>query len=129
MSEPILLKKKKIACLSPSLFFFFVVVVSSFFLRDNLHASYGSGVIISAKSKSALIYKSFAKSAVHLLLSDVHRLHPNQSESYYLFAMTMEHLIASTPFLGSDNECGSSQLSKSPAFEYLQSVTVQRNGF
>ena len=98
MSELILLRKNKISSsclLPPSLFLF----VSFFFLRDSLHASYVSGIIIGAKPKSALIYRSFAKSAVHLLLSDVCRLHPNQSESCYLFAIKMGHLIASTPFL------------------------------
>lgn len=100
MSEPILLRKKNFVCLSPSSFLvFFFFIVCFFFLRDNLHASYGSGIIIGAKPKSALIYKSFAKSAGHLLLSDVCRLHPNQSESCYLFAIKMEHLIASTAFL------------------------------
>lgn len=89
MSEPILLRKKKFCLLVSFLlpFFFFFLIVCFFFLRDNLHATYGSGIIIGAKPKSALIYKSFAKSAGHLLLSDVCRLHPNQSESCYLFAI------------------------------------------
>lgn len=117
MSELILLRKKFCLLVPSFLVFFFIVC----FLKRQSTCKLWLRYNYRCQTEVSSIYKPCQVSS-HLLLFDVCRLHPNQSESCYLFAIKMEHLIASTAFLVQIMNVVPFTLSKSPAFEYFYNL-------